>query len=117
MAASPAGQSLDLINIMAYDAGDVTSTGFDPLESFRAHKAGFKTQAIALGVEVPPEAWGGAVVTLDQVQSRAQYVRTNGGAGMMLWSLQKTGTPSAQAITTTVCNTYALGSCSTALPF
>lgn len=31
MAGSPAGQSLDLINIMAYDAGDLSSTGFDPL--------------------------------------------------------------------------------------
>jgi hypothetical protein len=55
MARSTAGQSLDLINIMAYDAGSLANSGFDPKESFRAHKAAWPNAAIALGVEVPPE--------------------------------------------------------------
>lgn len=58
MAKSAAGQQLDLINIMAYDAGSTTAptsgpTGFDPLESFRAHKAAFPNAAIATGA-CPP---------------------------------------------------------------
>jgi hypothetical protein len=35
-----------------YDAGNVASTGFDPKESFRAHKAAWPNAAIALGIEV-----------------------------------------------------------------
>jgi chitinase len=117
MAKSAAGQQLDLINVMAYDAGSLTSTGFDPLESFRAHKAVWGSSAIAIGVEVPPEAWGGNVVTLEQVTNIATYVRANGGAGMMLWSLhKKSGAPGPQAITQQVCTTYAMGGCSAALP-
>lgn len=57
MAKSVAGQQLDLINIMAYDAGNKASTGFDWSEAYRAHRAAWPTQAIALGVEIPPEAW------------------------------------------------------------
>lgn len=52
MARSDAGQSLDLINIMAYDAGNLGSTGFDPKESLRAHRAAWPTATVALGVEV-----------------------------------------------------------------
>ena len=52
MAKSPAGQQLDLISIMAYDAGNTASgsTGFDWAESYRAHRAIWKTQAVAIGV-------------------------------------------------------------------
>ncbi len=59
MAKSAAGQSLDLINIMAYDAGNTAagSTGFDYKQSYNAHRVHWKTQAIAIGVEIPPEAW------------------------------------------------------------
>jgi len=54
MAKSAAGQSLDLINIMTYDAGNKASTGFDWAESYRAHRALWRTQAIAIGVQIPP---------------------------------------------------------------
>ena len=40
-----------------YDAGNKASTGFDYQESYRAHRVHWKTQAIAIGVEIPPEAW------------------------------------------------------------
>ena len=52
MARSTAGQQLDLINIMAYDAGNLASTGFDPKESLRAHRSVWPNAAVALGVEV-----------------------------------------------------------------
>jgi chitinase len=119
MAKSAAGQSLDLINIMTYDAGSKTSTGFDWAESYRAHRALWRTQAIAIGVQIPPEAWGGNVITLPEVTERAQYAAAQAGGapyGMMLWSMHKSGCPSAQQITHAVCTAYSLGGCSTALP-
>jgi chitinase len=67
-------------------------------------------------VEVPPEAWGGNVLTLTQVEQIATYTRANGGAGMMLWSLHKGGTPSATAIAQKVCTLYGMFGCSLPLP-
>jgi hypothetical protein len=52
LAKSGAGQQLDLINVMSYDAGNIQSTGFNASESYMAHRAYWKTQAIALGVQV-----------------------------------------------------------------
>jgi len=117
MAKSPAGQSLDLVNIMAYDAGNKASTGFDPLESLRSQRLAFPAAAITLGVEVPPEAWGGNVVTLAQVQEFSAYQKANGGRGMMLWSLHKKGSPSAAAMSNTVCTTLGMANCNVALPY
>jgi hypothetical protein len=31
--------------------------GFDWSEAYRAHRAAWPTQAMAIGVEIPPEAW------------------------------------------------------------
>lgn len=36
-------------------AGNLQSTGFDPKESLRAHRAVWPNAAVALGVEIPPE--------------------------------------------------------------
>jgi chitinase len=116
MARSPAGQSLDLINIMSYDAGNLASTGFDPKESLRAHRAAWPSAAVVMGVEVPPEAWGGNVVTLAQVDDYAAYTKAQGGAGMMIWSLHKKGTPSAQDILTHACTTLGMTGCTSPLP-
>ncbi|KAF6265045.1 glycoside hydrolase superfamily [Scenedesmus sp. NREL 46B-D3] len=120
LAKSGAGQQLDLINVMSYDAGNMQSTGFNASESYMAHRAYWKTQAIALGVQVPPEAWGGNVVSLPEVSQRAKFVRDNSGGaqyGIMLWSLHKTqGCPTSQLVTQAVCTAYSLGSCSTPLP-
>ena len=118
MARSPAGQALDLINIMTYDAGNKASTGFDWQQSYEAHRAAWPAQGIALGVEVPPEAWGGNVIALTEVAARAQYVVGRGGkAGVMVWSLHKKGPPSAASIFNTICTTLALGGCATAWPY
>jgi len=117
MAKSAAGQALDLVNIMSYDAGNLQSTSFDPKVSFDSQRAAFPNAAIAMGVEVLPEAWGGNIVTLAQVQDYAQYVKSKGGKGMMMWSLHKKGTPSAADIAKTVCTTLGLTNCNTALPF
>ena len=63
MAKSAAGQSLDLVNIMAYDVGNTSMgcgdecTGFDYRDAYLAHRVAWPTQAITIGVEIPPEAW------------------------------------------------------------
>jgi hypothetical protein len=66
--------------------------------------------------QVPPEAWGGNVVSLTQVDDFTAYVKANGGAGMMIWSLGKPGSPSPGEITNHMCTGLGLGSCSVPLP-
>ncbi|MDQ3234731.1 MAG: hypothetical protein M3Q07_23240 [Pseudobdellovibrionaceae bacterium] len=64
-----------------------------------------------LGVEVPPEAWGGHVSTLEEAQARAEYVVNRGGQGMMIWSIQKAGQPSSSAFVQAMCRTLQLPRC------
>lgn len=103
------GSSLDLVNIMSYDAGPT----YDPKQAFDAYRSLYSGQLV-LGVEVPPEAWGGHVTSIDEVNSLTNYVMSNGGAGMMLWSLQKqaTGGPTAVQISQAVCSDLGLPDCS-----
>lgn len=97
---------------MSYDAGN----SYSPKEALDAHRALFPPPGqILLGVQVPPEAWGGHVITQAECADIAAYVRQANGDGMMLWSLQKPGTPSAQQLTTTICTSLALGNCSAPL--
>eukprot|EP00882_Tetradesmus_deserticola_P031452 GHRQ01035564.1.p1 GENE.GHRQ01035564.1~~GHRQ01035564.1.p1 ORF type:complete len:369 (+),score=117.10 GHRQ01035564.1:314-1420(+) len=125
LAKSPAGQALDLINIMAYDTGSLATTGFDYRQSYRAHRVWWKTQAVTIGVQIPPESWmpaGFKGITLPEVVARAKYARSAAGGaqfGTMLWALQKDdGCPNAQQITSAVCRTYNLSSsCGSRLPF
>ena len=65
---------------------------------------------------MPPEAWGGNVVTLDQVDDFTAYVIANNGSGMMIWSLEKPGTPSATNITNHMCTGLGLSNCTAPLP-
>jgi chitinase len=116
MAKSAAGSTLDLINIMAYDAGGPNApsgnpTGFNWRESFASTRAAWPTAAVALGVEVPPEAWGGFVSDEADVKARADVVLQNGGAGLMLWSLQKPGTPNPKTVASLACAKF--GTCPT----
>ncbi|KAL4439236.1 hypothetical protein ABPG77_004138 [Micractinium sp. CCAP 211/92] len=116
MAVNPlraAGHLLDAINIMSYDAGPT----FRPTQAFNAYRSLYSGR-ILLGVEVPPEAWGGHVTSEAEVRGLAQYVklRPRGGAGMFLWSLQKAGLPSAQNVSGIVCRNLGLGKCSQRLP-
>ena len=105
------------LSSLCSDAGNLASTGFDPQESFRAHRAYYPNAAISLGFEVPPEAWGGNIQTLADVTKNSAYVRAQGGAGgTMVWSLPKQGTPSAQSIVTTACQAMGMAGCAAALP-
>lgn len=92
------------------DAGPL----YNPNEAYDAHRSLFKGQ-ILMGVEVPPEAWGGHVITLEEARNTTAYIRSAGGDGMMIWSLQKSGIPSAQALSAEICNTLGMGGCATPL--
>jgi chitinase len=106
------GDQLDLLNVMSYDASPV----FDSRQAFDAYKTYFKGD-IAMGVEVANEAWGGHVITLPEVDALADHVLANGGAGLMLWSLQKQADqgPTAQQISQRACTKLGLPNCSCGL--
>lgn len=106
------GYQLDAIQIMAYDAG----TSFNPKESFAAY-ASYYSGPIALGMQVANESWGGHVISMPEVIDLSTFVKGNGGAGMMLWALQKQADqgPSAQAISQEVCRIFSLQDCNAPL--
>ncbi|GAA6616168.1 cellulose binding domain-containing protein [Scytonema sp. NUACC26] len=120
---SPEAAAIDQLNVMSYDAGST----YNPQEALAAYQNYFSGKVV-MGVEVPPEAWGGHVYTIPEVQSLGQAVVNKNAAGLMLWSLQKQpqGTPSdnnptAEAIAKTSCQILSLGNCeqplfSTGLP-
>ncbi len=91
-----AGQYLDWINIMSYDASDV----FNPTEAFQAYRSIF-LKDIYLGFEVGPQAWGGALLTLDQVKLWGEFVKAQKGH-YFIWSWQKPGNPDARKVIETL---------------
>jgi hypothetical protein len=67
----------------------------------------------------PLKTRGGNILTLPDVTTRATYAATaSAGAqyGLMLWSIHKTGCPSAQQITSAACTAFSMPGCSTPLP-
>ena len=117
--ASPGVHSQAFALLAHPDAGNIVSTGFNPQESFLAHKAYYPKAAVALGFEVPPEAWGGNWISLADVTTNSQFVLAKGGAGVMVWSLRAAGTttPTAQSITTTACQAMGMPNCAAPIPF
>ena len=101
-----AGSSLDLVNVMSYDA----SPAFDPVQALHAYQHYFSGR-IAMGIEVPPEAWGGHIETVAEIDTLAGAVNGTGAAGLMLWSIQKPGP--AQQFATEMCVKLGLGGCNT----
>lgn len=105
-ALSQAGDALDLVNVMSYDA----SPAYDPKQALAAYQHYFKG-AIAMGIEVPPEAWGGHVETVTEIDALADAVGASNAAGLMLWSIQKQGP--TQQFATEMCTKLALADCAT----
>ncbi|ELR22409.1 chitinase Chi60, putative [Acanthamoeba castellanii str. Neff] len=108
------GNKIDLLNVMSYDA----SNAYDPVVALTAYRAIYSGQ-INMGVEVPPEAWGGHVYTVDAIKRLGKAVMSDSKAGMMLWSVQKQTNqatspsyPSANLAATTICQILGLPSCS-----
>lgn len=110
---SPESKMIDQLHIMSYDAG-IT---YNPQEALAAYQNYFKGKVV-MGLEVPPEAWGGNVYTLAKVRDLAQVVINRNAAGLMLWSLQKqvegipsNDNPTAEMIAKTACQVLLLGNC------
>jgi len=111
------GGSLDWIHIMSYDAGN----SFDPQTAFWAYKSLFSGK-ITIGIEIPPEAWGGHVYTMSQVGRLGDFVNQNGGAGLMVWSLHQkpngdvnANNPNARMVAQSACRKFNLGNCDAGL--
>jgi chitinase len=99
-----ASTALDLVNVMSYDA----SPAFDPVEALKAYQHYYPGK-IAMGIEVPPEAWGGHIETVAEIDTLADAVNGANAAGLMLWSIQKPGP--AQEFATEMCSKLGLAGC------
>lgn len=89
------GNKLDWINVMSYDASSI----YDPIIAYKAFKSYFNGP-VMIGVEVPPEAWGGHILTLDEVRTFSNYLTSSNilCEGIFVWSYQKNGSPSCTDI-------------------
>jgi pyruvate/2-oxoglutarate dehydrogenase complex dihydrolipoamide acyltransferase (E2) component len=83
---------------MSYDASPV----YDPVTAFKSYRS-YYNGPILIGAEVPPEAWGGHVVTLSEVERYSKGVISdkNPTNGLFVWSYQKGGEPSSISIINT----------------
>ena len=107
-----AGDKLDEIFVMSYDA----SPAYKPTDGFNAYKSIYKNK-IHLGLEVPPEAWGGYVLTVDDSLKYANHVKSNNGSGMFIWSLEKAGGGSnAYTFLGPICKLYGYSNCDQQIP-
>eukprot|EP01104_Vermistella_antarctica_P017953 TRINITY_DN6508_c0_g1_i3.p1 TRINITY_DN6508_c0_g1~~TRINITY_DN6508_c0_g1_i3.p1 ORF type:complete len:477 (+),score=85.26 TRINITY_DN6508_c0_g1_i3:128-1558(+) len=97
------GDKLDFISIMAYDAGPT----YKPTDAFDAYSSIYDGP-ITLGVEPPPEAWGGHMLTLSEVSELTDHVVAHNGAGMMIWALIKAPHEDLEVTPTTVSQTICL---------
>ncbi len=115
---SSAASDLDVINVMSYDASDA----YNPEQALAAYQNYFPGGIIAMGVEVPPESWGGHVYNLQQVAkltaaSMKDAGSNNNPAGMMIWSLDlapsnpSPSNPNAQMMSSLICGEMGLGNC------
>jgi chitinase len=105
------GTLLDGIFIMSYDA----SSDYLPKTALDAYRSLYKGPLL-LGVEVPPEAGGGHQLTLQELDDFNNYVKSHGGQGIMLWSLQKQGNPSPTQVGQSVCRSFGLKDCNGEIP-
>jgi chitinase len=97
------GHQLDWINIMTYDASDA----FDPLTAYNAYRS-YYSGPLLIGAEVPPEAWGGHIINLNEVKKYCDHVKSDTSAigGIFVWSYNKQGTPNCDDILSTAIDTF-----------
>ncbi len=108
----PALNNVNMINVMSYDAG----VNYDVMEAYEAFSF-YYNGAIAMGMQVPPEAWGDHVWTVDKVETLADQLLKTEMDGFMLWSMHKDNEkvsdtnpnfPSANLLATSACNSLSL---------
>jgi hypothetical protein len=116
---SPLAREIDLISIMAYDAGP----SFDPVAAYRAYRDVWPGP-LALGLPVAPSLHGGPQWDLPQVAQRfAAITGQDPAAGAMLYGLlarQPTAPtaerPDGRGMAQALCRALALPGCEVSLP-
>ncbi len=110
---APEAEMLDLVSIMAYDAGPA----FQPLEAFRAYRRLWKGP-LALGVPVMPPTRGEPRATLAGTAALIAALKPDPLAGAMLYALNETppgppgpDNPDAHALITAICVGLELADC------
>jgi hypothetical protein len=78
------GGQLNVVNIMAYDAGNVPAD-YNPETAFAAYRKIF-TGALCLGIELGPMGWGPYITTAQDVTNVANCVKKDGNGGAFIWS-------------------------------
>lgn len=114
MLSTVGSKALDAVHVMAYDAGDGGSTGYDPKQAFLAYASLVPPQQLYLGMQVAPEGWGAHALTGQEVDDLTRFVKDRHGGGMMLWNLLRpsssNGTyPGAEEIGRRVCRGWGWG--------
>lgn len=110
------GNKFNEIYLMSYDAGVYTPTGtkcptgtaacYDPSAALLAYKSIFNGP-VYQGIEVPPEAWGGNILTPSKAVDLVSTAAKAGGAGTMLWALQVQGIGyTANSFLQPICSLY-----------
>ncbi|KAL4419617.1 hypothetical protein ABPG77_001671 [Micractinium sp. CCAP 211/92] len=115
-----AGKLLDFLFVMSYDAGDKRSppgdpTGYDPKEAISAYCTYFPCNRVLAGMQVPPESWGQARMTVPEAQDLGSWVARRGAGGLMLWSLTKPGNPSPVQLAQAACRSLNKRGCAVPL--
>lgn len=85
------GSKLDFINLMNYDAGK----GWDYKAAYMSYKSNYN-KPIYFGLEVGPQGWGDALLTLDDIKSAYQYLASTDG--WFIWAYFKKGDPNTQQV-------------------
>jgi hypothetical protein len=77
------------------------------LTAFRAYRKYF-SGPLMLGVEVPPEAWGGHMITLDDIEKYVNCILDDeqNNNGIFVWSCKKNGSPSCSHIINECLNVF-----------
>ncbi|KDD74301.1 hypothetical protein H632_c1418p0 [Helicosporidium sp. ATCC 50920] len=107
------GHELDALLLVAYDAGET----FDPKEAFTAYSSYFEGDVL-VGVQVPPESWGGHEVTLLEIDNLTVFLRHRNAAGMFLFDAFRRGPHkalTANQISKRICMNLGLDDCETPL--
>lgn len=117
-----AGHYLDMINIMSYDAGPYVlydtrekwDAVYNPVEAYKAYRNIYKG-VLNIGIESPPEAWGGNIVKEGDIKAMANAVTANNNDkdGLFIWSLQKwaSGGMKTKSIMETMCKDLGFKNC------
>lgn len=118
MLRAPAAAGIDLVSVMAYDAGP----RFRPEEAFRAYRHYWKGP-LALGIQVLPPTAGGERFTIARTARVLSAVQGDPMGGAMLYGigLQPPGPPGPDnpddaALAVTICATLDLADCTQPVP-